>query len=584
MGSLFAKINLAQCVSRSAMIHFGLPRRHCLLRVEIMTLPRNGLLASSANKRKAAFAAVPTNTPIPQKSQKELSASVLVSLGLHALLLFALSWIYFDLPRPVLLESILNLVVADQNPVVESIELDPGETDAAMEPAEVGELFSEMALVSEMSLAEEEPEEFTSELPVTEPVTRPEQVQIPKVAIPPVQRPAVKRTKKGKSATSKSTVSSVAVAAAPDTNTDHFVGRSPKARAGLVKRMGGTNASEAAVARGLVWLKNHQRPDGSWNFNHAHYPACDCSMPGRMDYNPNAATAMALMAFLGAGQTHEEGDYQSEVLKGLDFLLQNGMPVEKGICFYGTLSGQPTFYTHGLVTIALSEALAMTGDARLRPAVVGAVDFLVATQERGGGWRYFPGQPGDTSVVAWELMALKSAQFSRISIPQHVFTGIDRFIVSVSSMRGSQYAYTPLRRDAPSLSMTAAGLLSRMYLEWEDNGRMKAGIRILDEQGPDYNDMYYNYYATQVMHHWGGIEWERWNNIMREQLIRTQVLDGHAMGSWDVADRHGSAGGRLYMTTLALLTLEVYYRHLPLYQKDRIEVPLLQQSSEVTKP
>ena len=542
-----------------------------------MTLPKNGLRAASANKQKVAFAAVPTPTAGPQKNRKELSASVLVSLGLHAFLLFVLSWIYFELPRPVLLESILTLAVADQNPAVESIELDPGETEAAMEPAAAGELFSEL------HLAEQEPEEFASVLPLTEAVNQPDQVQSPKSVIPPVQRPAVKRAKQGKSANSKSSLSAAAVEAAPQVNTDHFVGRSFKARAALVKRMGGTNASEAAVARGLVWLKNHQRPDGSWNFNHAHYPACDCSMPGRMDFNPNAATAMALMAFLGAGQTHEEGDYQTEVLKGLDFLLQNGMPVEKGICFYGTLSGQPTFYTHGLVAIALSEALAMTGDARLRPAVVGAVEFLVATQERGGGWRYFPGQPGDTSVVAWQLMALKSAQFSRISVPQTVFKGIDHFMVSVSSMRGSQYAYTPLRRDSPSLSMTAAGLLSRMYLEWEDNGRMKAGIRILDEHGPDYNDMYYNYYATQVMHHWGGIEWERWNNIMREHLIRTQVLDGHAMGSWDVADRHGSSGGRLYMTTLALLTLEVYYRHLPLYQKDRIEVPLIHQATEVTK-
>ena len=96
--------------------------------------------------------------------------------------------------------------------------------------------------------------------------------------------------------------------------------------------------------------------------------------------------------------------------------------------------------------------------------------------------------------------------------------------------------------------------------------------------------MYYNYYATQVMHHWGGPEWDRWNNVMREHLIRTQIRDGHATGSWDVADRHGSLGGRLYMTTLALLTLEVYYRHLPLYQKDRIEIPLINQAAESRSP
>ena len=133
--------------------------------------------------------------------------------------------------------------------------------------------------------------------------------------------------------------------------------------------------------------------------------------------------------------------------------------------------------------------------------------------------------------------------------------------------------------------MTAAGLLCRMYLDFDDNkGKLSAGIRFLDEHGPEPEGMYYNYYATQVMHHWGGPEWDRWNNVMREFLIRTQVLEGHATGSWDVADRHGYAGGRLYMTSLALLTLEVYYRHLPLYQKDRIEVPLINAPAELKKP
>jgi hypothetical protein len=92
--------------------------------------------------------------------------------------------------------------------------------------------------------------------------------------------------------------------------------------------------------------------------------------------------------------------------------------------------------------------------------------------------------------------------------------------------------------------------------------------------------MYYNYYATQVLHHWGGPEWDRWNNTMREHLVRSQIRLGHAAGSWDVADRHGIMGGRLYMTSLALLTLEVYYRHLPLYQRDRIEMPLVNPALE----
>jgi hypothetical protein len=79
--------------------------------------------------------------------------------------------------------------------------------------------------------------------------------------------------------------------------------------------------------------------------------------------------------------------------------------------------------------------------------------------------------------------------------------------------------------------------------------------------------MYYNYYATQFMHHYGGYEWENWNEKMRDWLVTTQEQHGHAAGSWMPGTRWSSHGGRLYMTTMAIMTLEVYYRHLPLYQR-----------------
>jgi hypothetical protein len=494
-------------------------------------------------------------------------------MAVHAAFLFILSWIYFDLPHREILDSMLSLVVANPQTATEIVEINaPDAAEPTDEPGEIAGWNGAIELPGEAA-------DLASVTFDSDSFQVSDRGRLDKVVAPSPEATAATPPKSGKSAARKG---SNTATEAP--HTDHFAGRGGKTKADLLKRMGGTAASEAAVARGLVWLKNHQLPDGGWNFNHLHSPECNCTMPGRMENNPNAATAMALLAFLGAGQTHESADYQAEVRRGLDFLLACGVPADRGVCFYGNLSGPPTFYTHGLATIALSEAFAMTGDARLRPAISGAIEFLVATQEAGGGWRYFPGQPGDTSVVAWQLMALKSAQFSRITVPPRVFTGIDRFMASVSSRRGALYAYIPDRREDPTPSMTAAGLLCRMYLDWSDSqGRLSAGIRFLDEQGPAADDMYYNYYATQVLHHWGGPEWERWNKKMREHLITTQIREGHAAGSWDVADRHGQAGGRLYMTTLALLTLEVYYRHLPLYQKDRIEVPLINQAADVKK-
>jgi hypothetical protein len=54
---------------------------------------------------------------------------------------------------------------------------------------------------------------------------------------------------------------------------------------------------------------------------------------------------------------------------------------------------------------------------------------------------------------------------------------------------------------------------------------------------------------------------------MREHLLRTQVKEGHKAGSWNPEGTdYGARGGRLYATAMALLTLEVYYRHLPMYR------------------
>ena len=108
-----------------------------------------------------------------------------------------------------------------------------------------------------------------------------------------------------------------------------------------------------------------------------------------------------------------------------------------------------------------------------------------------------------------------------------------------------------------------------MYSGWDrDSVSLQKGVKFLSTRGPEPDNMYHNYYATQVLHHWGGKEWDQWNDHMRELLVKTQCKSGHAAGSWNVADQYGEAGGRLYMTCLATMTLEIYYRHLPLYDRE----------------
>ncbi|MBC7240720.1 MAG: hypothetical protein H5T71_11550, partial [Chloroflexi bacterium] len=83
-------------------------------------------------------------------------------------------------------------------------------------------------------------------------------------------------------------------------------------------------------------------------------------------------------------------------------------------------------------------------------------------------------------------------------------------------------------------------------------------------------DAYYWYYATQVMFQMQGQYWKTWNQAIQQLLLREQVQSGPWAGSWDplrsVADRWGNEAGRLYVTAMHLLILEVYYRHLPLFR------------------
>jgi hypothetical protein len=167
-------------------------------------------------------------------------------------------------------------------------------------------------------------------------------------------------------------------------------------------------------------------------------------------------------------------------------------------------------------------------------------------------------------------MALKSGRMSYLKVPPETVRGASQFLDSVADERGAKYGYTgPEARP----STTAIGLLCRMHLGWKlDDENLAKGIRYLDELGPSPRDMYYNYYATQVMHHYGRAPWKRWNSRMRDRLVHSQAGQAHEDGSWFMPDPHCSGqGGRLYCTAMAAMILEVYYRHLPIYRQESVE-------------
>ena len=348
----------------------------------------------------------------------------------------------------------------------------------------------------------------------------------------------------------------------------------PNSRAELVRKGGGTPESEYAVEQALRWLVEHQNYDGSWTFEHQKSPKCHgaCRNPG---YAPGkiAATSLALLPFLGTGQTHHEGQYKKTIDLGLKFLVRS-MQMQGNLGSLHELGGQ--MYGHGLASIVLCEAYGMTHDQTLQVPAQAAVNYIVAAQDSaGGGWRYVPGQPGDTSVVGWQMMALRSAKMAYLRVPPATLRMAGYFLDSVQGDKGATYGYTG--PDAKRPSTTAIGLLCRMYLGWkQDQPALVRGVHILSQMGPSIdktnirNNMYYNYYATQVLHHFGGYAWEQWNRVMREYLIHTQSQRGHETGSWffEGEDHGGPAGGRLYCTAMAAMTLEVYYRYMPLYRDE----------------
>jgi hypothetical protein len=353
--------------------------------------------------------------------------------------------------------------------------------------------------------------------------------------------------------------------------------------------------TDETIELGLTFLARYQLPSGGW------------TLAGYGDEEPAmvsdaAATGLALLAFQGAGYHHLDFKYDDNIRDALKFLVSNQR--EDGGLF---IPGNPDsnafaeYYTHGIAAIALCEAYGMTQDPWLKQPAQKSLDFIVKSQtvirpqgagDSYGGWRYSEGMGPDTSVSGWMLMALKSGELAGLEVPQETYTHIQGWLkrAQASEDEPHLYRYNPFAGDdasrihgrRPSKTMTAVGLLMRLYLGWDrDSSAMQMGGDYLAESPPAMGstaepirdrsrDTYYWYYATQVMFHLGGENWKNWNEHLQELLVTSQIKRGPNAGSWDpirpVPDRWAGNAGRLYVTTLNLLSLEIPYRHLPLHE------------------
>ena len=336
-------------------------------------------------------------------------------------------------------------------------------------------------------------------------------------------------------------------------------------RLAFAKERGGSEATEGAVELALAWLAAHQSDDGRWDADgfDAGCGQCDGETDVAAD---NALTGLSLLGFLGAGHTPTRpGPYQENVRRGLEWLLSRQQK-------NGDLRGEETMYSHGIATIAISESYAMTGDSSLRDPVERAARFIDRARHRNsGGWRYDPGQEGDTSVLGWQVMALKSAQMAGVDVPAAAFQSARAWLKRVGDRsRPGLYSYQPGLDATPS--MTAEAMFTQLLLgRRPQDADMRRSVGFILDHLPDWDEdpnTYFWYYASLALVQYGGPEWEQWNEAVSGELVEHQRRDGKAAGSWDPVGEWAQTGGRVYQTAICTLILEVYYRYLPLYSPD----------------
>ena len=342
---------------------------------------------------------------------------------------------------------------------------------------------------------------------------------------------------------------------------------------------------DGTIERGLAFLARGQRADGSWSLDGT--AAIDPRGATKLR-SDTAATGLALLAFLGAGHDHFDGPHRDSVRRGLEWLMR--AQAEDGDLYQPSdpLSDSCAWmYSHAIGAMALCEAVGMTGDPLVRPAAEKACRFIAASQhpER-GGWRYTPRSDADLSVSGWMLIALRSGQLAGITVDPAVVARV-RTLLDASAaadaagdIATTRFIYNvrdPQQRPS-SLStacMTALGTLMRLHTGTPvDDPTVARAARALAGFEPGYGtpgdrrrDAYFWYYASQVLVHTGGPDWERWYAALCRLLEGRQERSGPLAGSWDplgpVPDRWGGYGGRVYVTALHLLALEVPARHLP---------------------
>ncbi len=306
-----------------------------------------------------------------------------------------------------------------------------------------------------------------------------------------------------------------------------------------------TGPARAAIERGLRSLAQAQAEDGSY---------------GADRYGRHVGiTALAGLAFMCDGNVPERGSYAPQVQKAQEFILRNVQ--ETGLIAADTSHGP--MYGHGFATLFLGELYGMTGDPRVREALVKAVRLIVDCQNSEGGWRYHPVPfDADLSVTICQIKALRSARNAGIHVPAQTIERALTYVRQCQNASDGGFRYM-LNTGVSAFPRSAAGVASLYYAGVYQDEAIRRGLEYLMEQRPSQvqrdpgHYFYGHYYAVQAMFLAGGDYWRQWYPEIREQLLGKQQEDG----GWD------SSHGRSYGTAMALIVLQMPNRLLPIFQR-----------------
>jgi hypothetical protein len=376
----------------------------------------------------------------------------------------------------------------------------------------------------------------------------------------------------------------------------------------MVKRHGGSAATENAVDKALHWLAYHQEADGHWQtdkyLDNKEY-RYGGSQPLSAQYNVGVS-GLATLAFLGAGHSTRIGQYKDNVKRAIEYLLSQQGPDGDFTAKTPGCQISTKFYCHCIATLACAEAMAMDGHivkdgspgdnankSPLQIATEKGLELILKWQEQNttGGWTYYAPNVTDPTVTGWAVMALKSAKVAGIHVPAEAILKAKDAIRKVSTIDKNKgdYGWTTTGYLAPGANAfaskgyacTAAGMVINLFLGVDVTDETVAGAASYVTQddalpqwifkpqdaSKDHQNLYYWYYGTLGSFQAGGDYWKKWNEKLKAALVPNQCKEGDSDGSWNPDDVWGAWGGRVYSTALGCLSLEVYYRYQRLNDK-----------------